>query len=65
MKPIKSKRHQQALRDSDISGLVYISQNGGYQFVISDQFYLIDNSAKIPMRNVLELLQHIRKKHGN
>lgn len=65
MAQFRSKANRKVLTDSEISGLVYISQNGGYKYVVSDQFYLIDDEVKIPMRNVGELLGYIRGKNGN
>lgn len=62
---LRSKKNRQKLTDSEISGLIRISQNGGYKYVISDQFYLIDNCVKIPIGNVSELLAYIRKKNAN
>lgn len=62
---LRSKKNRIKLRDSEISGLIRISQDGGYKYCISDQFYLIDNCVKIPIENVSELLRYIRKKDGN
>lgn len=60
MTAFRSAKNRKVLTDSEISGLIRISQNGGLRYVVSDRFYIIHKSTKIPMNNISELLAFIR-----
>lgn len=60
MTGFRSAKNRKSLTDSQISGLVHLSQSGGLKYVISDKFYIIHESTKIPIHNVSELLRFMK-----
>ena len=61
----RSAKTRKTLTDSQISGLVHLSQSGGLKYVIADKFYIIHESTRIPIANISELLSFIRKLRNN
>jgi hypothetical protein len=61
MTAFRSAKNRKNLTDSQISGLIHLSQSGGLKYVISDKFYIIHEAVKMPINNITELLAFIRK----
>jgi hypothetical protein len=56
----RSAKNRKTLTDSEISGLIRVSQNANLKYVVTDHFYIIDDGVKKPMGNVSELLLFLR-----